>query len=176
MMLFGSVLRWHVTRPAYAHKEGLMSGKYFDDLIPGTHYHHPLAHTITETENSLFCNLTRNTQPLHLDPEFAKRTHYGQRIVNGLFTLSLVVGLSVPDLTEGTLIANLGYDKIVHPNPVFLNDTLSAETEVLDKWDSTSKLDRGIVRLKQTGRKQDGSIVVELERTVMFLKRPEVAA
>ena len=124
MMLFGSVLRWHVTRPAYAHKEGLMSGKYFDDLIPGTHYHHPLAHTITETENSLFCNLTRNTQPLHLDPEFAKRTHYGQRIVNGLFTLSLVVGLSVPDLTEGTLIANLGYDKIVHPNPVFLNDTL----------------------------------------------------
>ena len=172
MMLFGSVLRWRVTRPAYAHKEGLMSGKYFDDLIPGTHYHHPLAHTITETENSLFCNLTRNTQPLHLDPEFAKKTHYGQRIVNGLFTLSLVVGLSVPDLTEGTLIANLGYDKIVHPNPVFLNDTLSAETEVLDKWDSTSKLDRGIVRLKQTGRKQDGSIVVELERTVMFLKRP----
>jgi len=149
-----------------------MSGKYFDDLIPGTHYHHPLAHTITETENSLFCNLTRNTQPLHLDPEFAKRTHYGQRIVNGLFTLSLVVGLSVPDLTEGTIMANLGYDKIVHPNPVFLNDTLSAETEVLDKWDSTSKLDRGIVRLKQTGRKQDGSIVVELERTVMFLKRP----
>jgi acyl dehydratase len=172
MMLFGSVLRWHVTRPAYAHKEGLMSGKYFDDLIPGTHYHHPLAHTITETENSLFCNLTRNTQPLHLDPEFAKKTRYGQRIVNGLFTLSLVVGLSVPDLTEGTIIANLGYDKIVHPNPVFLNDTLSAETEVLDKWDSTSKLDRGIVRLKQTGRKQDGSIVVELERTVMFFKRP----
>ena len=172
MMLFGSVLRWHVTRPAYAHKEGLMSGKYFDDLIPGTHYHHPLAHTITETENSLFCNLTRNTQPLHLDAEFAKKTQYGQRIVNGLFTLSLVVGLSVPDLTEGTIIANLGYDKIVHPNPVFLNDTLSAETEVLDKWDSTSKLDRGIVRLKQTGRKQDGSIVVELERTVMFLKRP----
>jgi len=149
-----------------------MSGKYFDDLIPGTHYHHPLAHTITETENSLFCNLTRNTQPLHLDPEFAKKTRYGQRIVNGLFTLSLVVGLSVPDLTEGTLIANLGYDKIVHPNPVFLNDTLSAETEVLDKWDSTSKLDRGIVRLKQTGRKQDSSIVVELERTVMFFKRP----
>ena len=145
-MLLGSVLRWHVTRRAYAHKDGHMSGKYFDDLIPGTHYHHPLAHTITETENSL--------------------------IVNGLFTLSLVVGLSVPDLTEGTLIANLGYDKIVHPNPVFLNDTLSAETEVLDKWDSTSKLDRGIVRLKQTGRKQDGSIVVELERTVMFLKRP----
>jgi len=149
-----------------------MSGKYFDDLIPGTHYHHPLAHTITETENSLFCNLTRNTQPLHLDAEFAKKTQYGQRIVNGLFTLSLVVGLSVPDLTEGTIIANLGYDKIVHPNPVFLNDTLSAETEVLDKWDSTSKLDRGIVRLKQTGRKQDGSIVVELERTVMFFKRP----
>jgi len=149
-----------------------MSGKYFDDLIPGTHYHHPLAHTITETENSLFCNLTRNTQPLHLDAEFARKTQYGQRIVNGLFTLSLVVGLSVPDLTEGTLIANLGYDKIVHPNPVFLNDTLSAETEVLDKWDSTSKLDRGIVRLKQTGRKQDGSIVVELERTVMFFKRP----
>jgi acyl dehydratase len=149
-----------------------MPGKYFDDLIAGAHYRHPLFHKITEVDNETFCQITLNTQPLHLDEEFAAKTQYGQRIVNSLYTLALVVGMSVPDLTEGTLIANLGYDKVVHPNPVFLGDTLYAETEVLDKWDSTSKLDRGIVRLKQTGRKQDGTSVVELERTVMFQKKP----
>ena len=149
-----------------------MAGKYFEDLVVGAHYKHSLTRTITEMDNALFCSLTMNTQPLHLDTEFAAKTQYGQRIVNGVYTLALVVGLSVGDVTEGTIIANLGYDKVVHPNPVFLNDTIHAETEVLDKWDSTSRLDRGIVRLKQTGRKQDGTIVVELERTVMFLKRP----
>jgi len=148
-----------------------MSGKYFEDLEVGQRLHHSLRRTVTEMDNVLFCALTLNTQPLHIDEEFARQTSFGQRIVNGLYTLGLVVGLSVPDLTEGTIVANLGYDKVVHPSPVFHGDTISVETEVLEKRPSASKLDRGIVRLRQIGRKQDGTIVVDLERTVMFLKR-----
>jgi len=150
-----------------------MSGKYFEDLEVGQRIQHPRGRTITEMDNVLFSALTMNTQPLHLDEEFSKRTQFGQRIVHGLFTAALVVGISVPDLTEGTIVANLGYDKMMHPAPVFHGDTISAETEVLEKRESTSKPDRGIVRLRQIGRKQDGTIVVELERTVMFLKRKE---
>lgn len=148
-----------------------MSGKYFEDLEVGQRFQHPRGRTVTEMDNVLFSSLTMNTQPLHVDEAFAKDTAFGQRIVNGIFTLGLVVGLSVPDLTEGTIVANLGYDKIVHPNPVFHGDTIRVETEVLDKRESSSKPDRGIVRLRQIGRKQTGEIVVELERTVLFLKR-----
>jgi len=150
-----------------------MPGKFFDDLNVGDHFRHPTGRTITEADNTLFCALTLNTQPLHINEDFAAKTQFGQRIVNGIFTLGLVVGLSVADLTEGTIVANLGYDKVVHPNPVFHGDTIYAETEVLEKRESSSRPDRGIVRLKQIGRKQDGTVVVELERTVMFLKRPK---
>jgi acyl dehydratase len=150
-----------------------MSGKYYEDLEVGQRIQHPRGRTVTEMDNVLFSALTMNTQPLHLDEEFSKHTQFGQRIVHGLFTAALVVGISVPDLTEGTIVANLGYDKMLHPAPVFHGDTISAETEVLDKRESSSKPDRGIVRLRQIGRKQDGTIVVELERTVMFLKRKE---
>jgi len=148
-----------------------MPGKYFEDLEVGACYRHPTGRTVTEMDNTLFCALTMNTQPLHLNADFAGKTQFGQRIVNGLFTLGLVVGLSVSDLTEGTIVANLGYDKVAHPNPVFHGDTLYAETEVLEKKESSSKPDRGVVRVKQIGRKQDGTVVVELERTIMFLKR-----
>ncbi len=148
-----------------------MSGKYYEDLEVGQRFQHPRGRTVTEMDNVLFSALTMNTQPLHIDEEFAKDTAFGQRIVNGLFTLGLVVGLSVPDLTEGTIVANLGYDKIVHPNPVFHGDTITAESEVISKRESASKPDRGVVRLRQMGRKQTGEVVVELERTVLFLKR-----
>jgi len=148
-----------------------MPGKFFDDLNVGDHFRHPTGRTIPEPDNTLFCALTLNTQPLHINEDFAAKTQFGQRIVNGLLTMGLVVGLSVADLTEGTIVANLGYDKVVHPNPVFHGDTIYAETEVLEKRESSSRPDRGIVRLKQIGRKQDGTVVVELERTVMFLKR-----
>ena len=150
-----------------------MPGKYFEDLEVGQRIQHRVGRTITEMDNVLFCALTMNTQPLHLDAEYAKQTQFGRQLVNGVFTMGLVVGLSVPDVTEGTIVANLGYDKVVHPNPVFHGDTITAETEVLEKRESRSKPDRGIVRLKVTGRKQDGTVVVELERTVMFLKRNE---
>ena len=148
-----------------------MPGKYYEELEVGQHIQHPLRRTVTEMDNVLFSALTMNTQPLHVDEEFARHTQFGQRLVNGIFTMGLVVGLSVPDLTGGTIVANLGYDKVVHPNPVFHGDTIGVETEVLEKRESASKPDRGVVRLKQIGRKQDGTIVVELERTVMFLKR-----
>jgi acyl dehydratase len=149
-----------------------MPGKYFEDLDVGMIVKHPHGRTITEMDNVLFCSLTMNTQPLHLDEHFASQTEFGRRIVNGVFTMGLVVGLSVADITEGTIIANLGYDKVAHPKPVFHGDTIYAETEVLDKRESGSKPDRGIVHLKQVGRNQHGEIVCELERTVMFRKRP----
>jgi acyl dehydratase len=152
-------------------EEVSMPGKYFEDLEVGQIIKHHLGRTVTEMDNVLFCALTMNTQPLHLDAEFSKSTEFGRQLVNGVFTLGLVVGLSVPELTEGTIVANLGYDKVVHPHPVFHGDTLTAESEVLEKRESRSKPDRGIVRIKQTGRNQAGTIVVELERTVMFLKR-----
>jgi acyl dehydratase len=147
-----------------------MPGKYFEDLNVGDHIHHRNGRTITEMDNVLFCSLTMNTQPLHLNEDFASQTQFGQRIVNGIFTMGLVVGLTVSELTEGTVVANLGYEKVVHPNPVFHGDTIYVETEVLEKRESQSKPDRGIVRLKHTGRKPDGTVVVELERTVLFLK------
>ena len=148
-----------------------MPGKFYEDLTVGERYRHATGRTVTEMDNTLFCALTLNTQPLHINADYAAQTQFGQRIVNGLFTLGLVVGLSVADLTEGTIVANVAYDKISHPNPLFHGDTVYAETEVLDKRESASKPDRGVVRLKQTGRKQDGTVVVELERTVLFLKR-----
>ena len=148
-----------------------MTGKYFEDLQVGERIQHPRGRTVTEMDNVLFCSLTMNTQPMHLDREFSKNSQFSQPIVNGIFTLGLVVGMSVPELTEGTMVANMGFDKVVQPNPVFHGDTITAESEIIDKRESASKPDRGIVRMKQIGRKQDGSIVVELERTVMFLKR-----
>jgi acyl dehydratase len=149
-----------------------MPGKYYEDLEVGAHFKHSQGRTITEADNVLFSALTMNTQPLHLNEDFASKTQFGQRIVNGIFTMGLVVGLSVADVTDGTIVANLGYDKVVHPHPVYHGDTIYAETEVLEKRESSSNPARGIVRLKQTGRNQHGVIVVELERTALFLKRP----
>jgi acyl dehydratase len=149
-----------------------MPGKYYEDLIVGEKIRHALGRTVTEMDNILFCALTMNTQPLHLNEDFASRTQFGQRLVNGIYTLGLVIGLTVSELTEGTIVANLGYEKVVHPNPVFHGDTIYVETEVLEKRESKSHPDRGIVRLKHTGFKPDGSVVIELERTALFLKRP----
>ncbi len=148
-----------------------MAGKYFEDLEVGMRIKHPVGRTVTEMDNVLFCALTMNDQPLHLDAEFASHTQFGQRLVNGVFTLGLVVGLSVSELTEGTIVANLGYDHVVHPNPVFHGDTIYAESEIVEKRESKSRPDVGIVRVKQIGRKPDGTVVVEFERTAMFLKR-----
>ena len=148
-----------------------MPGKYFDELEVGMKFQHA-GRTITEMDNVLFSALTMNTQPLHVNEDFASKTEFGQRLVNGVFTFGLVVGLTVAELTEGTIVANLGYDKVVHPQPVFHGDTIYAESEIIEKRESKSRPNAGIVRIKCAGRKPDGTIVVEFERTAMFLKRP----
>jgi itaconyl-CoA hydratase len=155
----------------YAQEEAALPGKFFEDLQIGDRFAHATGRTVTEMDNVLFCALTLNTQPLHINSHLAEQSQFGQRLVNGVFTLGLIVGLSVADLTEGTLIANLGFDRVLHPNPVFHGDTLYAESEVIDKRESASKSDRGIVRLRQVGRKADGAVVIEFERTVMLMKR-----
>jgi acyl dehydratase len=149
-----------------------MPGKYYETLQPGQKIQHSQGRTVTEMDNTLFSMLTMNTQPLHTNADFAAKTQFGQRIVNGLFTLGLVTGLTVSDLTEGTIVANLGYDQVRHPNPLFHGDTVYAESEVLEKRETNSRPDAGIVRLKHWGKKPDGTVVIEFERTVMFLKEP----
>ena len=150
-----------------------MTGKYYDELEVGMKFKHG-GRTVTEMDNVLFSALTMNTQPLHVNEDFASKTEFGQRLVNGVFTFGLVVGLTVADLTEGTIVANLGYDKVVHPNPVFHGDTVYVESEIIEMRESKSRLEVGIVRIKCWGKKPDGTIVVEFERTAMFLKRSKV--
>ena len=150
-----------------------MTGKYYNELKVGQKIKHSNGRTVTEMDNVMFSMLTMNTQPLHSNEDFASKTQFGQRIVNGIFTLGLVTGLTVPELTEGTIIANLGYEHVMHPNPLFHGETVYAESEVLEMRDSKSKPNVGIVRLKHWGKKPDGTVVVEFERTVMFLKNVE---
>lgn len=149
-----------------------MPGKFYDDLEPGMTFRHTVGRTITEADNVLFCSITLNTQPLHINEDFASKTEFGQRIVNGLLTMSLIVGISIPDLTDGTIVANLGYESVKHPRPVFHGDTIYAETAIVAMRESKSRPDCGIVTMTQTGRNQRGETVVEITRTVLFLKRP----
>lgn len=148
-----------------------MTGKYYEELQIGQVIHHTLGRTITEMDNVLFCGLTMNTQPLHLNEDFAAQTPFGRRIVNGIFTLGLVVGLTVSELTEGTILANLGYEKVNHPNPLFHGETVYVETEVLDKRPSRSRPECGLVHLRHIGRKADGTVVIEVERTALFYRK-----
>jgi len=148
-----------------------MAGIFFDDLEPGMVFEHTLGRTITEADNTFFNAITMNTQPLHMNADFAKNTRFGRRIVNGILTLGVVIGITVSELTEGTIVANLGYEKINHPKPVFHGDIIYVETLVLDKRPSSSKPDRGIVRLRHTGKNQNGEVICEVERAVMFLKQ-----
>lgn len=149
-----------------------MAGRYFEDLSAGMVIHHELGRTVTETDNVLFSSLTMNTQPLHINEDFAAKTEFGQRIVNGIFTLGLVVGISVPDLTQGTIVANLGYERVSHPHPLYHGDTVYVETEIIDRRESRSRPDCGIVTMKHTGRNQNGVVVIEVTRAALFLKRP----
>ena len=148
-----------------------MAGKYYEELTVGETLRHSLGRTITEMDNVLFTTMTMNTQPLHLDHAYASQTEWGQRIVNGIFTLGLAVGLTVSELTEGTLIANLGYETIKHPHPMFHGDTLYVSTEVTSKRESKSRPDCGIVRFKHTGHNQNDVVVIEFERTALMKKK-----
>ncbi|MBK8134545.1 MAG: MaoC family dehydratase [Chloroflexi bacterium] len=149
-----------------------MAGKYFDELEVGAIIRHELGRTLTEFDNVLFSSLTLNTQPLHINADFAAKTEFGRPLVNGLFTLGLAVGISVSDLTAGTIVANLGYENIRHPKPMFAGDTLYVETEVIARRESKSRPDAGIVTLKHTGRNQHGETTIEVTRSALFLKKP----
>jgi acyl dehydratase len=151
-----------------------MPGRYFEELNVGDVIAHSLGRTITEMDNVLFSALTMNTQPLHLNEDYAqKHSEFGRRIVNGIFTLGLAVGLTVPELTEGTLVANLGYERVVHPHPLFHGDTLTMTTEVVEKRASRSRPTQGIVRFRHVGRNQDGVVVIEFERTALIRKHDQ---
>lgn len=149
-----------------------MSGKYFEELEVGMVFEHQPHRTITETDNLLFSALTHNPQPLHLDAEFASQSQHGQILVNSLFTLGLVAGLSVADTTLGTTIGNLGMEKTEFPNPVFLGDTLSVSTEIMDKRESRTKPDRGIVWFRHLALNQRGEVVCDCLRKGMMLRSP----
>jgi acyl dehydratase len=149
-----------------------MAGMYFEELPVGKIIKHELGRTVTETDNTLFSMLTMNMQPLHTNEDFASKTEFGRRIVNGIFTLGVVVGITVNDITAGTIIANLGYENIKHSTPMFHGDTVYVETEIISSRESKSRPDTGVVTMKHTGRNQKGEIVVEVTRSALFLKRP----
>ncbi len=149
-----------------------MSGKFFEDLEVGMEFKHLPHRTITETDNLLFTALTHNPQPLHLDAEFAKTTQHGKIIVNSLFTLGLVIGLSVGDTTLGTTIGNLGMEKTEFPNPVFIGDTIRVTTRIAKRRESKSKPDRGIVWFEHLGINQREEIVCDCLRKGMMLRKP----
>lgn len=149
-----------------------MAGKYFEELTIGQVFKHQPGRTVTEMDNILFTCLTMNPQPLHLDEEFAKQTEFGQRLVNSLLTIGITVGLSVGDTTLGTTIGNLGFDKVEFPKPVFHGDTLYAETEIVDKRESKSRPDAGIVFFEHRALNQRQELVARIRRAGLMRKQP----
>ncbi|MDA8194956.1 MAG: MaoC family dehydratase [Thermaerobacter sp.] len=147
-----------------------MAGKHFEELETGRLFRHQPGRTVTETDNVLFSTLTMNPQPLHLDYQFAATTQFGKPLVNSLFTLGLLVGLTVADTTLGTTVGNLGFEKVEFPRPVFIGDTLTAETEVVDRRESKSHPEWGIVTFEHRARNQHGEVVARCRRAAMMKK------
>lgn len=148
-----------------------MPGLYFEELTPGLVVEHSTRRTVTETDNVLFCSMTLNTAPLHIDAEYAKTTPYGQCLVNSLFILGLVTGITVPDTTQGTTLANLGFKEVTFPKPVFVGDTIHVRTEVISRRESKSRDDSGIVYFRHFGINQRDEVVCECERAGLMIKR-----
>ena len=149
------------------------TGRVFEDFVVGDIYEHPNGRTVLEADNIWFTCLTMNTNPTHLDGEYSKQTEYGRRLVNSCFTLALVTGQSVIDLSVNAF-ANLGWDEVRLPNPLFEGDTVYSKSEVLETRESKSRPAVGIVRVRTTGHNQDGKTVIEFNRTVMIYKRGHV--
>ncbi len=147
-----------------------MAGRYFEEWAVGDHIVHELRRTVTETDNLLFSTMTHNPQPLHLDAEAARASEFGQILVNGTFTFSLMIGLSVGDTTLGTLVANLGYDQLTHPAPVFIGDTLRGETWVEEMRESRSRPEAGIVTFRHRLFNQADAIVCQCLRAALLKK------
>lgn len=143
-------------------------GLYYGELDTETTYHHHPGRTVTEFDNVLWTLLSMNLQPLHLDAQFAEETEFGERLVNSMFTLSTVVGLQVNDLTLGTTVANLGFEDVRFPHPMFIGDTLRAETDVIEKRRSESRDDAGVVTFEHRGKNQHDDIVCECTRVALM--------
>jgi len=148
-----------------------MAGKFFDEWQEGEKITHKITRTLTETDNLLFSAMTHNPQPLHLDVEAAKASEFGQILVNGTFTFALMVGLSVGDTTLGTLVANLGYDKLVMPSPVFIGDTMRATSEVVELKESKSRPNAGIVTFRHELINQRGQVVCSCLRSALIKRK-----
>ena len=149
-----------------------MAGRYFDEWKVGDVIAHPITRTVTETDNLLFSTLTHNPQPLHIDADTAKDSEFGQILVNSCLTFSLAVGVSVADTTLGTLVANLGFDEVRLPKPVFLGDTLRFESEVVTLRDSKSRPDAGIVTWEHRAINQRDETVCTMKRSALIRKKP----
>lgn len=149
-----------------------MAGRFFEEWAVGDRIEHAIRRTVTETDNLLITTLTHNPQPLHLDAETAAKSEFGRILVNGIFTFGLMIGVSVEDTTLGVLIANLGYDKVMHPRPVFIGDTLRGETSVAELKDSRSRPEAGIVTFSHRMFNQREEIVCQSLRTALVRRRP----
>ncbi|MCH7627633.1 MaoC family dehydratase [Novosphingobium sp.] len=148
-----------------------MAGRHFDEWAVGARIEHEIRRTVTETDNLLFSTMTHNPQPLHIDIEAAKASEFGQILVNGTFTFALMVGLSVGDTTLGTLVANLGYDKLVMPKPVFIGDTMRATSEVVELKESKSRPGAGIVTFRHELINQRGEVVCSCLRSALVKRK-----
>lgn len=148
-----------------------MPGLYFEEFVVDHTFRHELTRTVTEADNTMFSLMSMNPQPLHIDAAFSEGTEWGQRLFNSMFTLAILVGLSVQDTTLGTTIGNLGMSDVRFPNPVFHGDTLRAETTVLSKRESKSRPDTGLVEFEHSCLKQDGTIVATCRRVALMRKR-----
>jgi len=149
-----------------------MAGLWFDELVVGQRFEHAIRRTVTETDNLLFTTLSHNPAQLHLDAEYMKDSEYGRVLVNSCFTLSLMVGVSVGDTTLGTAVANLGWDEVRFPKPVFVGDTLNIVTEVIELRDSKSRPDAGIVTFRHEAYNQRGELVASCKRSGLQRRKP----
>ncbi len=150
-----------------------MPGRYFEEWQVGDKVAHAVTRTVTESDNVLICALTHNPQPMHLDHEVAAKSEFGKPLVNSVFTFGLMVGVSVADTTLGTLVANLGFDKLVFPNPVFAGDTLRSESECVAVRESQSRPTAGIVTWAHRSFNQRNELVCECTRTALLAKKPQ---
>jgi acyl dehydratase len=149
-----------------------MAGRWFDDWHVGDRIAHEIRRTVTETDNLLFSTMTHNLQPLHIDLEAAKASEFGQILVNGTFTFALMIGLSVGDTTLGVLVANLGYDQVVMPKPVFIGDTIRVESEVTAVRESRSRPEAGIVTFQHRAINQREEVVCQCVRSALIKRKP----
>ena len=145
-------------------------GRFFEDFQVGDEYEHPLGRTVTTTDNIWFTLLTQNTAPIHFDHHYAAQTEFGRPLVNSTFTLALVTGQSVTDLSQNVM-ANLGWDEVKLPNPVFEGDTIYSRSRVLDTRESKSRDNVGVVKVETTGFNQDGKVVISYQRTMLVYRR-----